>query len=178
VGRERNELEDPVDVLVAGLGQPLGGAAADQPLGAGAGVDPRRLDADDPPDVGRRRGGDPDQRDHLLRRQLADGRRAAYGPAGGDPGLGPQRALAADDVPGDVLGQRLDVQRLAADDRLDRLLEQFREARHVHALLLVSEVDGALDLRRHHRLVTLVADAHDLLHAGHAGSREREPDLR
>ena len=148
VRRERDEVEDPLDVLVAGLGQPLGGAAADEPLRARAGVDPGRLDADDPAHAVGRRRRDPDERDHLLRRELADGRRPPHGPPRGDPRLGAQRALAADDVAGDVLGERLDVQRLGPDDRLDRLLEQLGEARHVHALLLAREVDRALDLRR------------------------------
>ena len=53
VGRERHELEDPLDVVVAeaGLEQPLGGRAADEALRARARVDPGRLDADDAPDA-------------------------------------------------------------------------------------------------------------------------------
>ena len=51
--RERDEVEDPVDVLVARLGQPLGGPAANEPLRARAGVDPRRLDPDDAANSGR-----------------------------------------------------------------------------------------------------------------------------
>ena len=49
----------------------------------------------------------------------------------------------------------------------------------MHALLLVGEVDRALDLGRHHGLAALVvADPDRLLHAGDAGSGEREADLR
>jgi hypothetical protein len=177
VGRERDEVEDPLDVLVAGFGQPLGRTAADEPLRARAGVDPRRLDADHPPDAVRRRRGDPDERDHLLRRQLAHRCRPPDRPLRRDPCLGAQRALAADDVPGDVLGKRLDVQRLGSHHRLDRLLEELGEAGHVDALLLVGEVDGALDLGRHHGLVALVADPDGLLDAGDAGARQRQPHL-
>ena len=59
-------------------------------------------------------------------------------------------------MPRDVLGEHLDVERLGADDLLDRFLEELGEARHVDALLLVGEVDRALDLRRHHRRAALV----------------------
>ena len=177
MGRERDELEDAIDVLVACLGQALGSAAADEPLRTRAGVDPCRLDADDAAHAGGRRGRDPDERDHLLRRELADGCRPADRPARCDSRFGAKRALAADDVLRDVLGQRLDVQRFSADNGLDRLLEELGEARHVDALLLVREVDRALDLGRHHGLVAFVADAHRLLDAGHAGAGERQPHV-
>ena len=42
--------------------------------------------------------------------------------------LGPQRALPVDDVARDVIGERLDEERLADHDLLDRLGEQLREA--------------------------------------------------
>ena len=89
-----------------------------------------------------------------------------------------RRALAADDVPGDVLGERLDVQRLLIHHCLDCLLEDLREARHVDALLLVGEVDGALDLGGHHGLAPLVSHANGFLDSGDARAREREPHLR
>ena len=177
VRRERDEVEDPLDVLEPGLGQPLRRAAADEPLRARTGVDPSRLDADDASHAVGRRRGDPDERDHLLRRELADGRRPPHRPERRDPSLGPERALPADDVARNVLGERLDVQRLGADDRLDRLLEQLREARHVDALLALREVDGALDLGRHHRLAAFVAHADGLLDARDAGARQRQPHL-
>ena len=44
------------------------------------------------PVLGRR--GDPDQRDHLLRREARDRRRPSHRPAGGDAHLGPDGALA------------------------------------------------------------------------------------
>ena len=49
VRRDRDELEDPLDVarLEAGLEQALGRAPAHEPLRARAGVDADRLDADD-----------------------------------------------------------------------------------------------------------------------------------
>ena len=55
VRRERDELEDPLDVAAveARLEQPVGRRAADEALRAGAGVDPGRLDADDAPDAAR-----------------------------------------------------------------------------------------------------------------------------
>ena len=51
VGRERDELEDPLDVelVEARLAEPLGRVLAHEPLRARAGVDPGRLDTDDPP---------------------------------------------------------------------------------------------------------------------------------
>ena len=57
-----------------------------------------------------------------------------------------QRLLALDDVRRDVLREHLDEEGLADDDLLDRLLEELREARHVHALLRGVEIDRALDL--------------------------------
>ena len=46
----------------------------------------------------------------------------------------------------DVLGELLDEQRLADHELVDRLLEQLRKARHVHAALRGVEVDRAGDL--------------------------------
>ena len=50
VGRERDELEDPLDVELVepGLAEALGGALPHEALRARAGVDPVRLDADEP----------------------------------------------------------------------------------------------------------------------------------
>ena len=106
------------------------------------------------------------------------GVRAPDGPLRGDPSLGAKRALPLDDVPRDVLGEGLDVERLGADDRVDRLLEELREAGHVDALLGAVEVDRALDLGRHHGLATLVPDADRLRDARHTCAGEREPDCR
>ena len=110
VGRDRDELEDPLDVagLEARLEQPLRRAAADEPLRAGAGVDPDRLDADDAAHAVARRGGDPDQRHHLLRRELRHRRRALVRVARADPHLGEQRVLPLDDPRRDVLREILD----------------------------------------------------------------------
>jgi len=49
VGRERDELEDALDVslLEAGFGEPVSSLGADEALRAGAGVDSGRLDSDD-----------------------------------------------------------------------------------------------------------------------------------
>ena len=155
VRRERDELEDALDVSLAEarLEQPLGGPAADEALRARARVDPGRLDADGA--AGARRGGarDPDQRDHLLGRHPRHRGLPLQRVAGRHLDLGAERLLAADDGAGDVLGELLDEQRLAHHELVDRLLEQLREARHVHAALLGVEVDGAGDLGEDELLV-------------------------
>ena len=178
VRRQRDELEDPLDVAVleACLEQALGGAAADQALRARARVDPRRLDAHHAPRAGAGRGCDADQRDHLLRREPGHRRRAPDRPACRDARLCTERPLPLDDVSRDALGEHLDEQRVAEHDLLDRLVEQLGEAGHVDALLTAVEVDGALDLGRHHRLLVAAPDADRLLHAGDAGARQRQPD--
>ena len=165
VGRERDEVEDPLDVadLEAGLEQALARARADEPLRARAGVDPRRLDADDAARPGLRRRRDAAQRHHLLRREAGHRRPAVDRPLRADPDLRLQRLLALHDPARDVLGEDLDEQRLALDDDVDRLLEELGEARHVDALLVGGEVDRAVDDRRHHRLRVAAADAHRLL---------------
>ena len=70
VRRQRHELEDPLDVelVEAGLAEPLGRALAHEPLRARAGVDPVRLDADQPARAQLGGGREADQRDELLRR--------------------------------------------------------------------------------------------------------------
>ena len=94
-----------------------------------------------------------------------------------DPDLRAERALALDDAARDVLGEHLDEERLALDDELDRLLEELGEARHVDALLVRSQVDRAVDHRRHHRRGVAATDAHRLLDARDAGAGEGERDL-
>ena len=92
--------------------------------------------------------------------------------------LGAERVLALDDAAGDVLRQHLDEQRLFVDDRVDRLVEELREARHVDALLLGREVDGAVDRRRHHRLAGRARDADGLRDARDAGAGQADADVR
>ena len=118
-----------------GLEQALGRSVADEALRARAGVDAPRLDADDAPHALGRGGGDADQRRDLLRRQAGDRRLPLERVLRLDPHLGAQRVLPLDDVARDVLGERLDEERLADHDLVDRLAEQLREARHVDALL-------------------------------------------
>ena len=181
VRRQRHELEDPVDVVLfeARLEKPLRRLVADEALRARAGVDPGRLDADEAPDVALRRGcRDADQRDHLLRRELRHGRLPLQRILRADPHLRPKRALPLDDLLGNVLRERLDDERLADHDALDRLLEQLREAGHVDALLRRDEVDGAVDLRRDDLLEPSPAEVDRLLDALHAGARQPEPDVR
>ena len=136
VGCDRDQLQDSLDVrfVEAGLEQPLRRLAAYEPLRARAGVDAGGLDADDPPHVSRRRGGDADDRDHLLGGEARHGRAPLQWIVGHDPYLRTPGGLPRDDVAGDVLGELLDEERLG-DDLLDRLLEELREARHVDALL-------------------------------------------
>ena len=148
MSRKRHQLEDTRDVAVGepGLEQPLRRGAADEPLSARARVDPGRLDADHAPDARGRRGGDPDQLHHRLRRQVGHGRAAGDGVLRLDPHFGTQCTLSLDDVAGDVLGERLDVERLCDHDGVDRLAEDLREAGHVDALLGRVEIDGAGDV--------------------------------
>ena len=94
-----------------------------------------------------------------------------------DPNLCAQRLLTLDDVGRDVLREHLDEERLADHDLLDRLLEELREAGHVHALLRRVEVDRALDVGRDLLLVVAVPDPDRLAHAGDPGAREPERNL-
>ena len=177
--RERDELQDPLDVELVEprLAEPLRRVVAHEPLRAGAGVDSGRLDPDDPArPLGRGRC-EADQRDHLLGRQPRHRRLALERVARDDPHLGSQRALAPDDVRGDVLGKALDEQGLPDHDLLDRFLEELREARHVDALLARIEVDGAVDVGRDQLLAPAVADPDRLLDAADAGAREPEGHL-
>ena len=96
-----------------------------------------------------------------------------------DPHLGAHALLPRGDLARDVLGQLLDEQRLADHDLVDRLLEQLREARHVHALLRRLEVDRAVDPCRDQLLgcSLRVADPDRLLDAAHPGARQAEAHL-
>ena len=154
-----------------------GRRVADEPLRARARVDAPRLDADDAAHPLRRRGGDPDQLRDLLRRQVGDRRAPLERVLRLDAHLGAERALPFDDVRRDVLGERLDEERLADHDRVDRFAEELREPRHVHALLGGIEVDGARDLGRERLLAAVVADPDRLLDAGDAGAGQPELDV-
>ena len=55
------------------------------------------------------------------------------------------------------------IARLTEHGIADRLVEHLGEARHVDALLPAREVDGALDLGRHHRLGLAAPDPDRLL---------------
>jgi hypothetical protein len=175
VGRERHELEDPLDVELVepGLPKALRRALAHEALGARAGVDPVRLHPDEPAGALFRGRREADQRDHLLGRKARHRRLPLERVARDDAHLGAERALALHDVGGDVLGEALDQQRLADHDQLDRSLEELREAGHVHALLAGVEVDGAVDVGGDQLLAPGVADPDGLLDA--ADPRAREP---
>src|SRR5207244_7193662 len=68
-------------------------------------------------------------------------------------------------------------QGLADHDLVDRLLEELRKARHVHALLARVEVDRALDLRRDQLLDARVRQPDGLADAGDADAREADAYL-
>ena len=77
--------------------------------------------------------------------QAGDRRPPPERPAGDDPHLGAERALALDDLRRDPVGEDLHEQPFAEDRLVDRLVEELREARHVDALLIAGEIDGAVD---------------------------------
>ena len=179
VRRRRQQAEDLVHlaVVIARLGQPLGGPLADQALRAGARVEAAYLDSDHPP-----RAGAVDQR---VADQVVDllGRQARHRRHPGDRELGPdghlraQRLLALDHPGGDVLGQVLDVQRLADHHLVDGLGDGLGEAGHVHALLGGVEVDIAVDIGVVDELGPGVGDPDHLLDAGHTGSGQCQRHL-
>ena len=177
---ERDELQDPLDVGIAetGVEQPFRGAAADESLRAGACIDTRRLDADDPPGAALGGGSDSDQRHHLLRRELRHRCAPLERVTRGNPDLGAAGALTVDHVCRDVLCELLDEERLADYDLFDRFFEELREPRHVHALLCGVEVDAAVDLGGDQLLCLAPPEANGLRHAAHAGARQPERDFR
>ena len=101
----------------------------------------------------------------------------SYGIARTDLHLGDDGVLPLDDPRRDVLREVLDQEGIVGDDAFDRLLEELREARHVHALLRRVEIDGAVDRRRDQLLLGAAADAHRLLDAGDAGARQADRHL-
>src|SRR5215211_2438348 len=179
VRRQRHELEDALDVVLAEarLEQALGRAPPHQPLGAGARVDPGRLHADDMAGHAIPRRRDPDQRDHLLRGEARHGSPPLEWVARDDPDFGAQGALALDDRARDVLGEHFDEQRLSDHDLLDRLLEELRKARHVHALLRRGEIDGAVDLGCDQLLAAPPPQPDRLFDALDARARKAELDV-
>ena len=104
---------------------------------------------------------------------LCSGKRASHAH------LGAPRALALAHELGDVLGQRLDLERrLAEHDLADRVVDNLLEARHVRALLCGAEIDDALEAGREQLLGAVLAEADHLLDAGHADPREAHLDRR
>src|SRR5918994_2356272 len=179
VRRERDELEDALDVArrEARLEQAVSRALPDEALRAGAGVDPRRLDSDHPPDAALRGRRDPDQSEHRLGGEARHGRVALDGVPRSDPRLRPAGALPLDDLARDVRRQLLDEERLLEHDVLDHLLEELREAGHVDALLRRVEVDGALDVSGDQLLAGPVPDPDRLRHPGDPRARQAEANL-
>ena len=78
----------------------------------------------------------------------------------------------------DVLGERLDEERLADHDFVDRLSEQLRKPRHMDALLVRIQVDGARNRRRKGLLAAVMADPDRLLDARDPGPGQTELDFR
>ena len=179
MGRDRDRFEDPVDLLgVEALdSQPLAGRAGDQLLRARAGGHALSGDADQPAraELGADRGAV--ERVQLLGLDPGDRRGLVLGEARLDGDLGAARALALADELGDVLGQRLGLERrLAEHDLADRLVDDLLEARHVRALLVGAELDDALEARREQLLGAVLAEPDHLLDAGHADPREAQLD--
>ncbi len=176
MSREWNELQDAVHVSVGetGFEQALGRGVSYEPLRARAGVDAPRLDADDAANTLGGRGGDADEGCDLLRGEARDRRPALERVLRLDPHLGAKRVLSFDDLGCDVLREGFDEEGLADHNRVDRLSENLRKARHVDALEARVEVDSAGDLGSEGLLVAFVSDANRLLHARH--SHTSEPD--
>jgi hypothetical protein len=142
----------------------------DELLRARAGGDAGGGDAHRPPRAvgrGRRR---PVERVDLLRGDPAHGRGLVLGVAGGDVDLRALCALALADDLRDPLGQDLGAEHGRAEHHLaDGVVDDLLEAAHVRALLARAEVDEAVQRRGEQVLAAVVvADADDLLHAGHA----------
>ena len=96
-----------------------------------------------------------------------------------DADLGAAALLSRADELGDVLGQRLGLERrLAEDDLADRVVDDLLEPRHVRALLVGAELDHALEPRREQLLGAVLLDPDHLLDAGHADAREAQLDRR
>ena len=76
-----------------------------------------------------------------------------------------------------MLGELLDEECLLEHDLVDRLLEDLREPRHMHALLLRIEIDAAVDLGGDQLLRAAPAQADRLLDPLHAGSRQPQAHL-
>jgi hypothetical protein len=99
--------------------------------------------------------------------------------AGRDGDLGASGVLALADKLGDALGEGLGLEGgLAEDDLADDLVDDLLEARHVRALLARAEVDEALQARGEQLLAAVLADADDLLDAGHADARQADLNRR
>ncbi len=179
VRRERDELEDALDVATgeAGFEQPVGGGSAHEPLRTRAGIDAPGLDADDAAHPVLRCVRDADQHRDLLRREARHRCSARERVLRFDPDLGTQRRLPVDDVPRDVLRERLDEEGLADHDLVDRLAEDLGEARHMNALLGRVQVDRARDLGGEGLLVAFVPDADRLLDAGDPGPGQPQLDV-
>ena len=179
VRRERDELEDALDVAVGepGLEQPVGRGAAHEPLRARA-----RVDAEaSTPTTRRTCCGDAaaipiSVAISCVGRPLTGVRRSS-GYCASIRTSARSASWRSTMCARDVLGQRLDEERLADHDLVDRLAEELGEPRHVHAFLGRVEIDGARDLGGERLLAALVADPDRLLDAGHAGAGQAERDV-
>ena len=181
VGGHRHALEDPLDLLGVEplVLEPLARCPCDQLLGARAGGHALGGDPDQPPraELGADRG--PVERVQLLGLDARHRRRLVLGEARLDGHLGAPCPLALAHELGDVLGQRLGLERrLAEHDLADRLVDDLLEARHVGALLIRPQFDHALELSGEQLLDAVLAQPDDLLDAGHADARQAERERR
>src|SRR3954451_570427 len=176
---ERDELEDAFDVsaVEARFGEAVRSFGADEALRARAGVDARRLHADDAPGGGSRGGGDPHESDELLRAESSYRSQPLDRVARGDLHLGAEGMLSLDDVARDALREVLDEQLLVDHDLVDGLLEDLGEARHVDAFLGWIEIDEALDVGRDERVPPPMLHPDGLLHARHPGAGKADTDF-
>ena len=127
--------------------EPLARGFGHQLLRARAGGHPLRLDADQPPDATLGRDGCADQRVQLLGGDAGHGRQLVLGIAGANRHLCAQPPLPLAHALGDVRGEGLGLQRLADHHRVDRLVDDLLEARHVDAGLARIQVHEALQRR-------------------------------
>ena len=143
-----------LDVLLpeAGFQQPLGGAAAHKPLGARARVDAGRLDADDAPGACGDGSGDADQRHHLLRGEPGDGSLAANRPQRANRHLARRADCRSTMRLAMCSASSSTSSASSATTPSIAPSKSSGKARHVDALLVGGEIDGAVDGHGHHRL--------------------------
>ncbi len=179
VGRDRDCLEDPLDLLdvIAILAEAGVGGRGDQLLRAWTRGHPLCGDADQ--GARPRLGADSAavERVQLLGLNPGDRCGLVLGEPRTDGDLRAAGALALSHERGDVLGERLGLERrLAEDDFADRLVDDLLKPRHVRALLAGAQIDDALEACPEQLLAAVLAQTYHLLDARHSNLREAEAD--